>query len=65
MNPFATTRTLRGHQCQAVDAESRIDMARRFDAEQCHAALKRRDIQKTVRAAVYRRLRRLEKEGVA
>jgi hypothetical protein len=44
--------------------EDRLHVAKNFDAAKCRAALNRDDLQKTVRTAIERRLRKLEK-GVA
>lgn len=44
-----------------VDAESRLDRVKTFDVGECRAALKlATGLQKTVRLAIERRLRRLE-----
>lgn len=55
-NPFSTG------DGDYIDAESRLEKVKDFNAEQCHAALKLA-IQKTVRLAIERRLRRLAKEN--
>lgn len=61
MNPFLTNiRNLKGERCAALDAGERLRMVHEFDAAQCRAALKIEELQKTVRAAVERRLRKLE-----
>ena len=44
----------------AVDVNSRLDMLRSFNADKCRRALAEGNIQKTVRLALERRLRRLE-----
>lgn len=45
-----------------VDAESRLDCVKTFTREQCDAALRLTALQKTVRDAIFRRLRKLAKE---
>jgi hypothetical protein len=44
-----------------VDAESRLACVKDFDAAQCRAALKVYGLQKSVRLAIERRLRKLAK----
>ncbi|HET7300097.1 MAG TPA: hypothetical protein VFJ01_05535 [Oleiagrimonas sp.] len=62
MNPFQSDVTnLRGEPCVVISADERIQMVRTFNAEQCHAALKVKCLQKTVRRHVHRRLRQLAK----
>jgi hypothetical protein len=58
LNPFSS-----GGDGEYVDAASRLHAVKEFSAEDCRAALKLPDLQKTVRLAVERRLRKLE--GVA
>ena len=59
MNPFASS----VHPgSQWVDADSRLECVKEFSAEQCRAALKLPDLQKSVRLAIERRLRKLAKE---
>lgn len=58
-NPFLTSWSPRWGWTGAQDAASRIELARGFDPTQCRAALRLRHLQKTVRAAVRRRLTRL------
>ncbi|PWG61729.1 hypothetical protein [Sediminicurvatus halobius] len=58
-NPFITGH-FNGHPVGHTDAQSRIEAARRFDRAQCLAALEVPGLQKTVRNAVERRLRKLE-----
>ncbi len=54
MNPFATSDGM-----EYVDATSRLERVKEFSAEECLAALELTGLQKTVRAAVERRLRKL------
>lgn len=58
MDPFMTGE-YNGHPVGAVSADDRLRMVRRFSLEQCQAALKLPDLQKTVEAAVHRRMRSL------
>jgi len=61
MNPFLTEiRNFVGERCAALSADERIRMVQTFDAAQCRAALALPDLQKTVRLALERRLRRVE-----
>lgn len=60
-NPFETGRVYGGHVIQHLGAVDRIERVKRFDADQCRAALTLPDLQKTVLAAIERRLRALEK----
>lgn len=55
-NPF---RTENG---EYVDADSRIEAVKRFSAEQVQVALNLPNLQKTVRIAIERRLKQLERE---
>lgn len=57
-NPFLTA-----NDAEYVDAQSRIEMVKTFSANECRASLELSDLQKTVRLAVERRLRRLAKEA--
>ena len=61
MNPFETGQVYNGHRLQHCDAQDRITCVKEFNAAQCRAALALPDLQKTVRTAVERRLRALEK----
>lgn len=63
MNPFETGQTYRGIPLQHMDAQDRIDLVREFDVRQCRAALEVAGLQKTVRQAIERRLRRLGDRG--
>jgi len=62
-NPFMVN--ICGQVCQTVDSTDRIRMVKQFTATQCHAALKLHGLQKTVRQALERRLRQLDKAEVA
>lgn len=57
LNPFKNE----FHGGYAVDVQSRLDCVRQFDLVECRAALKLPDLQKTVRVAVERRIRKLHK----
>lgn len=46
----------------AVDAQSRIDMVRQFDVQQCRDAKRVPCIQKTVIKAIYTRLNKIRKD---
>jgi len=59
-DPFYVGR-FSGHDSFTVDAQGRLDAVKQFTAAECRAALKLTGLQKTVRLAVERRLRRLEK----
>jgi len=63
MNPFLCPAL--GPGVQTVDAASRIEACKTFDAAQCRAALKVSGLQATVRQAIERRLRRLSSEARA
>ena len=58
-NPFFASRYF-GHDSFYVDAESRLDKVKSFTAAECRAALKLTDLQKAVRLAIERRLKRLK-----
>ncbi len=62
-NPFVTGHVPGVGDMQAADVESRLDLVARFNAAKCRAALQMPDLQKTVRRAVERRLRKLEIEA--
>jgi hypothetical protein len=64
VNPFSA-RVLDGETAETfwVDADSRIRLVKTFGFEQCEAALKVPDLQKTVRVAVERRLRMLRRHA--
>jgi hypothetical protein len=49
-----------GHAAFTVDAESRLENVKSFTAAECRAALKLTDLQKAVRLALERRLKRLK-----
>lgn len=59
-NPFTTWRGLAW-----VDAESRLEAVKRFSIFQCRDALKVRNLQKTVRIAIERRIRKLQEKIAA
>lgn len=59
-HPFYTA-TYNGIDCYATATSCRLLMLQRFDAEQCKAALEVEGLQKTVRTALERRLRKLAK----
>lgn len=64
-NPFVSGVTEFGGRrwpTQAMDVGSRLDALKTFNQEECRAAL-RLPVQKTVRAALERRLRKLDKES--
>lgn len=61
LGPFATGKH-DGHEVGHVDAQSRIALVRGFDRKQCLAALQLKHLQSTVRAAVARRIRQIERE---
>jgi hypothetical protein len=58
-NPFYAG-TFYGGPTYHVDATSRIERVARFDTGQCWRALRVPGLQKTVRTAIERRLRKLE-----
>lgn len=58
-NPFITGTVPGVGDVQAIDAESRIDMVKNFNAQQCRAAAALGYLQTTVRAALDRRFREL------
>jgi len=69
-NPFyagcwTDSKTRESHAYYSTGAADRLDTVKRFDAAQCRAALTLPDLQKTVRTAVERRLRKLEQENAA
>jgi hypothetical protein len=57
MNPFSY-----GDGTEAIDSATRISKVRRMTEEQCLAARRIPGVQKTVRAAIDSRLRRLQTE---
>lgn len=61
-NPFLQ-RTLDGRLTGAVDVESRKDMVKRFDLDQCNDALGLTDNYGPVRKAVVARMRVLKSEA--
>lgn len=62
-NPFITHWTPDVGWVGYVDVKNRLDMVKQFDIEECRKALRMRSLQKTVRTAVERRLRKLEKRS--
>lgn len=58
-NPFMVN--ICGQVCQTVASDDRIRMVKQFTASECHIALKLRGLQKTVKQALERRLRQLER----
>lgn len=63
-NPFRSI-VVDGKQLYTVAADDRVRMVITFTAEQCQAALQVDGLQKTVSAAVGRRLRQLDKQARA
>lgn len=61
-NPFKAQR-YGDRQLYHTDVASRVGAVKKFDADECHAALRVPGLQKTVEQAVHARLRRLEKEA--
>ena len=61
-HPFYAA-TYNGRDCHHFTAADRLLALQRFTREQCLAALELDDLQKTVRVALERRLRKLEKES--
>ena len=53
--------TYEGVECEDFDVNDRLGRVARFDAATCRRALRLRDLQKTVRTAIERRLRKLAK----
>jgi hypothetical protein len=60
-NPFQME--LGGYGCETVDAGGRLEAVKSFSKMDCRAALKMPDLQKTVRQAIERRLKRMESAG--
>lgn len=60
-NPFLTM--VYGHPCGACDAQTRLDMVKKFNREQCEAALKINGLQKSVEKALHSRINKLAKGG--
>jgi len=56
-NPFSDD----GGKTAWIDGDSRLYCVKNFSLEQCYAALEMRDLQKSVRLAVKRRIRKLSK----
>ena len=53
--------TYDGHECEDMDVQSRLDRVARFNVATCRRALRVYGLQKTVRTAIERRLRKLAK----
>jgi len=62
-NPFSCPQY--GPNVQTYSAEDRRERVRGFSLDELEDALKLRDLQKSVRAAVERRIRKLKKRGAA
>jgi hypothetical protein len=63
-NPFYAGRAaFGGGPSYWIDVQSRLDRVRGFNTDQCHRALRVRGLQKTVRTAIERRLRKLQARG--
>jgi hypothetical protein len=58
------TGTYLGNDTFTVTAPDRLERVKNFTAEQCHAALELPNLQKTVRNAIERRLKQLEKPAL-
>lgn len=61
-HPFYAA-TYNGRPTHHADAASRLLRVQRFTAEQCQAALELDDLQKSVRTAIERRIRKLQREA--
>jgi hypothetical protein len=61
-DPFAISDSVY-QTCSYVDAASRLEAVKSFSKMDCRAALKMPDLQKTVRRAIERRLKRMESCG--
>ncbi|MNN30636.1 hypothetical protein D3C81_1442900 [compost metagenome] len=55
--------TYNGRACFCMAADDRIQRIASFDLETCHRALTLDGLQSTVRAAIERRIRKLEREA--
>ena len=53
--------TYNGRDCYCVTADDRVKRVAEFDLEACHRALQLADLQATVRSALERRIRKLQK----
>lgn len=62
MSPFETGQIYGRTRLQYLDAHDRITCVKEFDLAKCRAALALPDLQKTVRVAVERRLRALQRD---
>lgn len=63
-NPFYTG-TYHGHDCFTMDAASRLDRVKNFTLPECRAALRVDGLQKAVRQAIERRIKKFEKESTS
>ena len=61
-NPFLSTGWCSVDHMEWCDATSRIERVRTFNAEECRWVIALRGVQKTVRQAAERRLRKLQKQ---
>lgn len=60
-HPFYSA-TYNGRDCYSMTVEDRVKRASEFDLETCHKALALPGLQTTVRQALERRIRKLERE---
>ena len=65
LGPFATETHPEFGEIGTTDVAGRIQMVKEFDRDQCMQAMQMSELQATVRAAVARRLRRIEREGLS
>ena len=63
LGPFATETHPEFGEIGTTDVAGRIEMVKQFDRDQCMRAMQMPSLQATVRAAVARRLRQLERDG--
>lgn len=54
--------TYNGRDCYCMTADDRVERVARFDLATCHAAQRLEGLQKTVREAIERRIRKLERQ---
>lgn len=64
-NPFETGQVVDGVRLQTVDTAGRLDAVKVFTADECRAGLLVPGLQQTVRSAIERRRRKLQREGRA
>lgn len=62
LNPFFAG-SYNGHDCYHLAADARMRAVEAFDLAQCRAALEIEPLQKTVRQAIERRMRKLPQSG--